>query len=83
MGGVVVAVNQEVCGAGMVRVVPEYSLGDRGGAEVRRNVANALAQAEQRDAIQHLGLAVRREGRDKRSMAFEYAVSRAAFAPSP
>ena len=65
MGGVVVAVNQEVCGAGMVRVVPEHSLGDRGGAEVRRNVANALAQAEQRDAIQHLGLAVRREGRDQ------------------
>src|SRR5207248_10385530 len=31
----------------------------------RRNVANALAQAEQRDAIQHLGLAVRREGRDQ------------------
>src|SRR2546422_11320853 len=41
MGGVVVAVNQEVCGAGMVRVVPEHSLGDRGGAEVRRNVARS------------------------------------------
>ena len=62
---VVVAMDQEVRRARVVRVVPEYLFSDGGGPQVRRHVPHPLTQAEQGERVEDLGFAVRGEARDQ------------------
>ena len=52
--GIVIGVNQVVRGAGMLRILRRDLLDNRGGAHVDREVAAAVAGAEQRERVERL-----------------------------
>ena len=60
---VVVAVDQQVRGARVVRIVAEHRRDDGRSLQVRRNVPHTLTQAQERCRVEYLCLAVGREAR--------------------